>query len=109
MPMSCSRNPRRPWIPAVAAVALALLAPGFAAPTAPASESTLDPAEILLRDLHPDYQTCVHAVHPMANAAGAASVYMVLVRGGAADPLRRESAPFAVPGARNGLLSGLRG
>lgn len=85
-------------------MALALLAPGFAAPNAPASESTLDPAEILLRDLHPDYLTFVHAVHPIADAAGASSVYMVLVRAGAADPLGRESAPFAGHGARNDIL-----
>jgi hypothetical protein len=115
--MSHSRKPRWTWVPAVAGAAIALLAPALAAaPGAPSPGSTLDPAEILLRDLHPEYQTFVHAVHPMTDAAaGASSVYMVLVRAGAADPARRESAPYAGHGARNdilydpGVLDGTRG
>jgi hypothetical protein len=99
----------------VAAAAIALLAPAQAAPDAPGSERPLDPAEILLSEMHPDYQAFVHAVHPMADPAGAASVYMVLVRVDATDPLLPESAPFAGHGARNdilydpGVLDGTRG
>lgn len=82
---------------------MALLPPILAA-ASPATEGALDPAEMLLRDLRPDYRTYVHAVHPMGDVTGASSVYMALVRAGAADPVRRESAPYVGPGARNDIL-----
>jgi len=111
----------------MAGVAVAAITPVLAAPAPPSAltaaalttaavPAALDRAETLLRGLHPDYQVFVHAIRPMDAAAATGSpVYMALVRAGAADPVRRESAPYAGPGARNdiiydpGVLTGTRG
>lgn len=65
-----------------------------------------DPAEALLAGLHPDYAAYVHAVRPIAapRTPSESAVYMALVRPAATDPARRESAPFAGPGAKNDVL-----
>jgi hypothetical protein len=113
--MPLSRKPRRSWLPALSCAALAAVLPILAAP-APMPAGAIDPAEILLRDLRPDYRTFVHAIRPMDHVAATGSpVYMALVRTDAGDPGRRESAPYAGPGARNdilydpGVLGGTRG
>jgi hypothetical protein len=110
--MPLSRKPLRSWLPALAGAAVAAVLPILAAPSPPpapattaASHGTVDRAEVLLRDLHPDYQIFVHAIRPMDEVVAAGSpVYMALVRAGADDPGRRESAPYAGPGARNDIL-----
>jgi hypothetical protein len=64
-----------------------------------------DPAEALLRTIHPDYLTYVRSVRALERSGpDRPSVYMVLVRPGASDPTRHESAPFAGRGARNDIL-----
>lgn len=80
--------------------------PVAAAPVAAAPVPAADPAELLLRSLHPDFGTYVGAVRPLAVAADGSSapVYMALVRPGADDPTAAASAPFAGPGARNDIL-----
>jgi len=119
--MPLSRRPRRAWLPALACAAVAAALPILAGPApTPAPPATpagsRDQAEILLRDLHPDYRTFVHAIRPMDDAAAKGSpVYMALVRAGAGDPGQRASAPYAGPGARNdilydpGVIGGARG
>lgn len=71
-----------------------------------AAFAATDPAEALLATLHPDYATYVRAVRPIEapSTPSEASVYMALVRPAAADPARRDSAPFAGPGAKNDVL-----
>lgn len=71
-----------------------------------AAQAAVDPAEALLAGLHPDYSSFVRAVRPIASPStpSESAVYMALVRPAAADPARRESAPFAGPGARNDVL-----
>jgi hypothetical protein len=70
------------------------------------AQAAVDPAEALLAGLHPDYAAYVRAVRPIASPStpSESSVYMALVRPAAADPARRESAPFAGPGAKNDVL-----
>ena len=83
-------------------VAVAAVLPLVAAP---APVGVIDRAEVLLRDLHPDYRIFVNAIHPMdETAVNGSPVYMALVRAGAGDPGRHESAPYAGPGARNDIL-----
>jgi len=121
--MPLSRKPRRSWLPALTGVAVVAIVPILAAASPPPAPTTtaapggaVDRAEILLRDLHPDYRVFVHAIRPMDEVAATGSpVYMALVRAGADDPRRRDSAPYAGPGARNdilydpGVLGGARG
>src|SRR5215510_4479965 len=87
--------------PAVVGEAVASPATGDAVHVSPAD----DPAEALLRSIHPDYLTYVRSVRALERSGpDRPSVYMVLVRPGASDPTRHESAPFAGHGARNDIL-----
>ncbi len=63
-------------------------------------------AEGALAALHPDYRQFVASIRPIRDAGDDASsgLYMALVRPGAQDPTRRDSAPFAGLGARNDIL-----
>jgi len=63
-------------------------------------------AEGALAALHPDYRQFVASIRPIQEGGDDASsgLYMALVRPGAQDPTRRESAPFAGLGARNDIL-----
>jgi hypothetical protein len=117
-------KPRQSIIPLIVAMLLAAALPAAAddsregapatpdgavatapAPDASPAPSGGDPAEALLRSIHPDYLTYVRAVRSLDRpGAERPSVYMVLVRPGASDPTRHESAPFAGPGARNDIL-----
>jgi hypothetical protein len=58
--------------------------------------------------LRPDYRRYIGAVRPVAYdgtpTPGGRGIYMALVRPGAGDPSRPESAPFAGPGVRNDVL-----
>lgn len=120
--MPLRRKARRSWLPALTGVAVAAILPlaAASAPAAPASPAApagvIDQAEVLLRDLRPDYRSFVRAIRPMDTTAATRSpVYMALVRAGADDPVRRENAPYAGPGVRNdilydpGVLAGTRG
>ena len=94
------------WLPRrvlILASCAALLA---AAPAIETARADVDPAEALLAGLRPDYAAYVRAVRPIAapSTPSESSVYMALVRPAAADPARRENAPFAGPGARNDVL-----
>jgi hypothetical protein len=64
-----------------------------------------DPAERLLASLHPDYREFIDTIRPLPEGEGTrVSIYMVLVRPGAADATSHASAPFAGRGARNDIL-----
>ena len=62
----------------------------------------LDPGR-LLATIHPDYAVYIERVRPLEQDAGI-GLYMALVRPGATDPARRDSAPFTGPGTRNDIL-----
>ncbi len=65
------------------------------------------PGSILVT-LRPDYRRYIGEVRPVAYddapPSGGRGIYMALVRPGAGDPSRPESAPFAGPGVRNDVL-----
>lgn len=111
--MPFRRKPRPARLFAFLCSALAVTLPAAALPapadpgpgTVPPALSAADPAEAILRDLHPDYAAYVTAIRPMdSTVAARAGLYMVLVRPGATDPVERGSAPFAGSGARNEIL-----
>lgn len=93
-------QPLRSSLVTACAAALALAA-GFGT-----ADAAVDPAEALLAGLHPDYNAYVRSVRPLESPStpSESAVYMALVRPAAADPARRESAPFAGPGARNDVI-----
>jgi hypothetical protein len=76
--------------------------PGAAPAEAPAAPVAGDPGR-LLSILRPDYGTYIDEVRLFDGGRGQ-RIYMALVRPGATDPTRPESAPFAGPGARNDIL-----
>ena len=98
--MSSGWLPRRLLILSSCVVALGL------AQSHDLARASVDPAEALLAGLHPDYAAYVRAVRPIAapRTPSESAVYMALVRPAATDPARRESAPFAGPGAKNDVL-----
>ena len=72
-------------------------------PVAPGSgDPILDPGR-LLATIHPDYALYIGRVRPLGQDEGI-GLYMALVRPGATDPARRDSAPFTGPGSRNDIL-----
>ena len=67
----------------------------------------VDPAGVLSA-ARPDYHSYISALRPMSGreqgGAHGRTLYMALVRPGASDPSRTDSAPLAGPGVRNDVL-----
>ncbi len=78
--------------------------PGAAPADPPVVPTAADPGG-LLSFLRPDYRTYIGEVR-LVEGGREQRIYMALVRPGATDPSRPESAPFAGPGARNDILYG---
>jgi hypothetical protein len=93
-------KPHRIWI------ARALAGIGAAAMLHGAVLAHATQAEGALAGLHPDYLQFVASIRPIQESGDEAcsGLYMALVRPGAQDPTRRDSAPFAGLGARNDIL-----
>lgn len=109
--MQIARNQDGTRLSRVLLAGLALAAPVAAAaadlPAAdlPAAGPGLDAPGLVraLAEIHPDYRLYISSVRALP-AGVSRRLYMALVRPGAADPARQDSAPLTGTGARNDIV-----